>query len=278
MTLGIDKKTFNVFKEGSITFFYSTLFFPSEYRRKVFDFYEFVRIYDNLCDLRVPEAEKYYKYKQDFYSTLDGKKSLYPFNENLISLIQETDIKHSWLQAFFTSMEMDLDNKEYKTYKDLSDYIYGSAEVIGLCMCAILEIDKKAYDSAKHLGHAFQLINMTRDIWDDFIQLGRIYFPKEDMLRFNIDLKLGINNLFWKDFIDFELKRFYKELELGKQGLRFIPPIIQGPILTAINMYEYTARKIQQNPTLVFTTKVKPSKSRVVATALRNLCIKNLRA
>jgi phytoene/squalene synthetase len=78
-------------------------------------------------------------------------------------------------------MEMDLDEQSYdRTAFD--QYIVGSAEVVGLmCLRVFTNGDAEAYAQlrpyAMRLGAAFQKVNFLRDIRDDYLELGRMYFP-----------------------------------------------------------------------------------------------------
>ncbi|APX33538.1 phytoene synthase [Brachybacterium sp. P6-10-X1] len=92
------------------------------------------------------------------------------------------------VSPFFTSMRRDLSPRPH-TAESLSEYIYGSAEVVGLmCLCAFVEGDPQAYEhlrpGARRLGAAFQKVNFLRDLADDEELLGRAYFPGIDRSTF----------------------------------------------------------------------------------------------
>ena len=68
------------------------------------------------------------------------------------------------------------------TEESYSDYIYGSAEAVGLmCLRVFVNNDEQKYQdlssAAKRLGAAFQKVNFLRDLKDDYEQMGRLYFP-----------------------------------------------------------------------------------------------------
>lgn len=86
--------------------------------------------------------------------------------------------------AFFSSMRRDL-NQDSHDARSFEDYVYGSAEVIGLlCLSAFL-VDHPVTEAeharleggARSLGAAFQKINFLRDLEEDSGALGRTYFP-----------------------------------------------------------------------------------------------------
>lgn len=90
---------------------------------------------------------------------------------------------------FFASMRRDLDSSPF-TEAGVAEYIYGSAEVIGLmCLRSFLENSPRTTADllelelgARSLGAAFQKINFLRDLASDREILGRNYFPGIDPL------------------------------------------------------------------------------------------------
>jgi phytoene/squalene synthetase len=110
------------------------------------------------------------------------------------------------MDAFLKSMEMDLDKTRY-TDDSYKDYIYGSAEVVGLmCLRVFCEGNHQLYDTllpkARSLGSAFQKINFLRDIKSDFEERGRTYFPGIDFTKFTEADKQEIEKDIKADFDD----------------------------------------------------------------------------
>jgi phytoene/squalene synthetase len=103
-------------------------------------------------------------------------------------------------------MELDLNNRAYDR-SGYEEYIYGSAEVVGLmCLSVFCEGNKAEYEklrpSAKSLGAAFQKVNFLRDLKADFEGLDRVYFPDCDFSNFTAKDKLMIEADIQKDFDD----------------------------------------------------------------------------
>ncbi len=101
-------------------------------------------------------------------------------------------------------MEFDLTRHEYDN-QGYNDYIYGSAEVVGLmCLYIFCEGDKVMYDNlkpyAQSLGAAFQKVNFLRDLKADTENLERMYFPGCDFKNFSEHEKLNIEADIQKDF------------------------------------------------------------------------------
>jgi phytoene synthase len=50
-------------------------------------------------------------------------------------------IPHDWIQSFFDAMRQDLTKNLYENYAEVQEYMYGSAEVVGLMMTKIIGYD-----------------------------------------------------------------------------------------------------------------------------------------
>jgi phytoene/squalene synthetase len=99
---------------------------------------------------------------------------------------------------------MDLTNNAYNV-NSYKEYIYGSAEVVGLmCLHIFCEGDLQLFESlkpsAQRLGAAFQKVNFLRDIKADYEGLERMYFPNCDFSNFTQEDKLVIEQDIASDF------------------------------------------------------------------------------
>ena len=108
------------------------------------------------------------------------------------------------MEAFFHSMEMDLSKATY-TCEGYKEYIYGSAEVVGLmCLYVFCEGNTVSYEKlkpfAQSLGAAFQKVNFLRDVKADYQQLSRTYFPGVDFDNFTASMKQQIEDDIAGDF------------------------------------------------------------------------------
>ena len=60
----INKSLFQIFKQGSKTYFYSSIFFPSIIRKDVFKLYAFVRKTDNYVDATPQDIDGFNNFKK----------------------------------------------------------------------------------------------------------------------------------------------------------------------------------------------------------------------
>jgi phytoene synthase len=264
---------FNIFRKGSKTFFYSSLFFPAEVRDDVFTFYSFVRTADDFVDTIPQQRKAFLSFKKQLQSALNNKTTNHPIITSFVEVSKKYSFKQSWIKSFMAAMESDLKPKKTITDKQLNSYIYGSAEVIGLMLANIFKLDKKSYSAAKKMGKAMQLINFIRDI-DEDNALGRIYFTKKDLKLFGLkDLNYETthsNSEKFKKFIHFQVKKYRQINNQGKEGFKFLPIELLIPVKTATNMYEWTAQQIANDPFIIYRTKVKPSVSQILYQLGRN--------
>lgn len=263
----VSKKLFNIFKKGSRTYFYSSLFFPKGIRGDVFRLYAFVRKADDYVDSIPQQKEKYFKFKGQYYKALSGQKVNNEVIDSFVSLMNKRKFKKEWVDSFLKSMEMDLFEYKYNKLQDTKDYMHGSAEVIGLMMSKILGLPQKSYNEAMRLGRSMQFINFIRDI-DEDVKLGRTYFPKEDLDKFGLkDLKIDTvnkNKEKYQDFINFQMRRYKRWQKEAEEGYQYIPRRCLIPIKTASDLYDWTARKIEKDPMQVYETKLKPGMSYIM--------------
>lgn len=262
-----------IFKNGSTTYFYSSIFFPKEIKTDVFILYSFVRTADNFVDAIPQQKKEFYKFREDYELALKGGNVDDEIIDAFISLMKRKQFDKKWVDAFLDAMEQDLSKKTYKTLKETEKYMYGSAEVIGLFMAKIMNLPTASFTSARYLGKAMQLINFIRDVEEDN-QLGRTYLPVDEMR--SLGLK-GVRNKdavanpeAFSQFITQQITLYHQWQNEAEKGYHFIPHRFLIPIRTASDMYAYTASQIQKNPFIVYKRKVKPNKFRILATGIKN--------
>lgn len=261
-----------IFKKGSKTFFYSTLFFPKNIKEDVSTLYAFVRVADDFVDNVPALREEFYSFKNNYYQALGGESKGDNIIDEFILLQKKYNFNQEWIDGFLYAMESDLNFTKCLTLSDTEKYMYGSAEVVGLMMSKILGLNIEAYSYASRLGQAFQYINFIRDIAEDNT-LNRQYLPEENLKKYNLEnlsleyIKNHQDN--FEKFLRKELDYFYELIQEAKLGFKFIPLAYRIPIMIATNLYIYTAGVIYKNPMIVYAKKVKPGKFRIFYEALK---------
>lgn len=277
--MSIEKK---IFKNGSTTYYVSSKFFPKKLRQDIFKLYSFVRVADDYVD-STPQNKKEFKILKTLWqeaaddSTFDvSHKKSDSINErvvkNIVELAKKYDFDTAWIDAFLDSMQADIDKKTYLTLDGSLWYVYGSAEVVGLMMANIMGLPKKALPYAALQGRAMQWINFIRDI-DEDNRLGRCYFPKEDLRKFDLknltEKEATAKPKEFKDFMSFQLGRYRSWQHEAQKGFDSIPRRLRTPLESAVDSFHWTALQIAREPLVVYRKKLKPSKLRILSAGLK---------
>lgn len=177
-----------------------------ELRCPIYNIYGFVRFADEIVDTfhEHDKTELLEEFKIATYTAIANGISLNPILHSFQRTVNQYGIGTHLIDAFFRSMELDLKKTQYDE-TGYEEYIYGSAEVVGLmCLQVFCEGDRKGYDElkpfAQSLGAAFQKVNFLRDLKADFLGLERVYFPGCDFSNFTESAKRNIESDIEKDF------------------------------------------------------------------------------
>ena len=193
-------------KEYSTSFSSAIRLLHHDMQQPIYNIYGFVRFADEIVDTfhDYDKASLLEEFKNDTYAAIRRGISLNPILNSFQQTVNGYNIDHDLVGAFFRSMEMDLNQKTYNT-RNFNEYVYGSAEVVGLmCLHVFCEgkkdVCEKLKFSARSLGAAFQKVNFLRDINADYNGLSRMYFPGCDFKNFTEEDKKQIEAGIHKDF------------------------------------------------------------------------------
>ena len=225
---------------------YSTSFFSAikllhkDFRTPICNIYGFVRFADEIVDRfhEHPKADLLADFKKSTYESIDKKISLNPILNSFQITVNEYQIDHHLIEAFLYSMELDLEKREYDK-AGYEEYIYGSAEVVGLmCLHVFCAGHKEEYESlkpyAKSLGAAFQKVNFLRDFRADYEGLERIYFPG-----------CNFNNFSEKDKLEIE-RDIQKDFDHAFEGIQKLPVKARFGVYVAFKYYLSLFKKIKK--------------------------------
>jgi phytoene synthase len=275
--MSLSRRQIETFRQGSKTYFNSSLFFPSRVRERVFTLYAFVRIADNYVDAVPQQGEEFRRFRLAYEAARRGSPAGDDIIDPYIALAAECGFDPAWTAAFLDSMEADLTKSRYDTLEETLAYIYGSAEVIGLFMARIMDLPEEAQPAARMLGRAMQYINFIRDIAEDF-GLGRRYLPLN-----GADPRITEENYArshpeeFAAFIGGHLAAYRAWQKEGVSGYGYIPFRYRIPIAAAGDMYWWTANRIAERPLTVFERKVKPGRLRILLSIAGNAISGGLR-
>jgi phytoene/squalene synthetase len=196
-----------VTKRYSTSFSMAVNMLSPKIRADIYNIYGFVRFADEIVDTfhDFDKEKLMHHFEKDYYFAKEQKISLNPILHSFQQTVHKYNIPDEMVEAFLKSMKADLHKTEYNTKKEYDEYIYGSADVVGLmCLKVFVNGDEEKYeelkDAAMRLGSAFQKVNFLRDLKDDFELLNRSYFPNIDLGKLNAASKQLIIDEIEEDF------------------------------------------------------------------------------
>lgn len=232
-----------VTKSYSTSFASATKMLSPSIRQDIYNIYGFVRFADEIVD-SFHDYDKpvlFERFTENLENALKDKISLNP----ILNAFQETyhkyDIDKAHVDAFMKSMRLDLTKSDYLTDAEYKEYIYGSADVVGLmCLTVFVKGNKEQYESLKEsamsLGSAFQKVNFLRDLKADFEGLSRTYFPNTNLLELDETSKQKIIAEIEEDFAK------------GLAGINRLPIEAKFGVYTAYRYYRKLLTKLKSVP------------------------------
>lgn len=238
------KTTFKLSKV--ITRSYSTSFslgisvFAPAYKDAIYAVYGYVRLADEIVDSfhKHNKRELLEDFRKETFKAIESGISTNPVINAFQVTVNKYGIDREYIDAFLNSMEWDLDNSYYER-KHYDNYIYGSAEVVGLmCLRVFCDNDdrlfKELLQPAKSLGSAFQKVNFLRDIKSDIEERGRIYLP-------GVDQTVKINNEN-KKYLELDIDN---EFNSALTGIKKLPAGVRLGVYSAYLYYLILFKKIK---------------------------------
>ncbi|WP_136668671.1 phytoene/squalene synthase family protein [Flavobacterium sp. H122] len=223
-------------------------------RQDIYNIYGFVRFADEIVDSfhDYDKEALFTMFETDLKNALKNKISLNPILNAFQHTANKYNIPDELIDAFMNSMRLDLFKKVYTTKEDYHQYIYGSADVVGLmCLKVFVKGNNEVYEKLKHaamkLGSAFQKVNFLRDLKADFEDLDRTYFPNADLNNLNEKSKQDIIQDIEQDFAE------------GFEGIKNLPLEAKFGVYTAYIYYRTLLTKLKKTP----STEIKHTRIRV---------------
>lgn len=244
----------NVTKAYSTSFSSAVKMLAPSIRQDIYNIYGFVRFADEIVDSfhDYNKEELFHKFEVELDDAIKNKISLNPILNSFQHTVNRHNINRELIDAFMKSMKLDLVKQEYKTTEEYNEYIYGSADVVGLmCLMVFVNGDENKYndlkDSAMKLGSAFQKVNFLRDLKADFEGLNRTYFPNTDLTKLTESSKKEIIEDIENDF------------KLAYEGILRLPIEAKFGVYTAYRYYKRLLTRLKATP----STEIKNTRIRV---------------
>lgn len=232
-----------VTKSYSTSFSLAVKMLAPSIREDIYNIYGFVRFADEIVDSfhGYQKEQLIQDFETDYYKALDSGISLNPILNAFQITVKKNNISDDLVQAFLKSMKMDLVKSDYNTKAEYDDYIYGSADVVGLmCLKVFVQGNQEKYDALKdeamRLGSAFQKVNFLRDLKDDNLVLNRNYFPGVDLRSFDDEAKKAI------------IAEIDEDFKAAREGIKKLPLEAKFGVFTAYVYYKKLLNKLERTP------------------------------
>lgn len=212
-------------------------------RQDIYNIYGFVRLADEIVDTfhDYDKRKLFDRFEQELYNAIDERISLNPILNSFQETVHKYDITPDMYGAFMKSMRLDLDKSIYLTDEEYRNYIYGSADVVGLMSLLIfVKGDVNEYnrlkDDAMRLGSAFQKVNFLRDLKADLDTLERSYFPNTDLHDLSEDDKARL------------IQEIKEDFDAGLKGIQQLPVEAKLGVYTAYIYYRRLLTRLERTP------------------------------
>lgn len=219
-------------------------------RQPIYNIYGFVRIADEIVDSfeEYAQEELLNRFEEEYrYARRKGISSN-PVIHAFQKTVEDYDIDEELVEAFLKSMRADLTKSVYENQEEMQEYIYGSADVVGLmCLKVFVNGDRDQYDQLKEpamkLGSAFQKVNFLRDLKQDYDNLSRTYFPNIDPNNFSQEDKNRI------------VAEIKEEFKMAYEGIKQLPKSSRFGVYVAYKYYTQLLKKVDNTPAKVLKEK-----------------------
>jgi phytoene synthase len=229
----------------STSFSMATKMLSNSIRQDIYNIYGFVRLADEIVDSfhNYDKEALFVQFEADLESALSNKISLNPILNSFQETYHTYGLEKDMVDAFMSSMRQDLYKTVYHTEEEYKNYIYGSADVVGLmCLKVFVNGDTEQYNALKQtamaLGSAFQKVNFLRDLKADHDQLNRTYFPNTDLNNLDELSKQAIIDDIENDFSE------------GLKGIKLLPLEAKFGVFMAYRYYNQLLKKLKTTPAL----------------------------
>ncbi|MGV3508216.1 MAG: phytoene/squalene synthase family protein [Sphingobacteriaceae bacterium] len=230
-----------VTKQYSTSFYSAIQLLSADIRSPICAIYGMVRLADEIVDtFHTYDKDRLLEdFQNDTFLAIKNGISLNPILQSFQKTVKRYNITEDLILAFFKSMRQDLNKQENLNSTEYKEYIYGSAEVVGLmCLHIFCDGNQTLFNSLKKyaqaLGSAFQKINFLRDLQSDIDDLNRSYFPGFRQGTFSNNLKKEIEKDIEADF------------KLAYEGIKLLPLNARFGVYVAYRYYLALFKKVKQ--------------------------------
>jgi phytoene synthase len=251
-------------------FAYGIMVLPRAKRQAIAAIYAFARRVDDLADGPLPVEQKRTRL-QELHSALDSAPGEDAMLVALADARSRYPISGEALHDLVDGGLQDTEQTRYADFGELQDYCRHVAGAVGVACVAVYGSEE--VERAETLGVALQLINIARDVREDW-ELGRVYLPQDELLAYGVsekDIAGGRVSPEWRALMAFQASRARAYLEEGLELLDSLDSRSSACVATFAGLYRTTLDRIEARRFDVFEGSVRLSpltKLRIVGARL----------
>ena len=254
-------------RDRARNFSYGIRLLPRPKRRAIAAIYAFARRVDDVADGELPADEKRRRL-DELRDALDASPGDDAMFVALADARARFPIPEASLRALVDGGLQDLEQTRYVDFDELYGYCTKVAGAVGVSCVAVYGSDD--VERAETLGIALQLINIMRDVREDW-ELGRVYLPQDELAAHGVtenDIAAGRVTPAWQSLMAYQGARARSYLEDGLGLLRSLDRRSAACVGTFAGLYRATLERIESSGYDVFNGKPHlsvPKKLRIVA-------------
>ncbi|MFL5941290.1 MAG: phytoene/squalene synthase family protein [Gaiellaceae bacterium] len=252
-------------------FAYGIRLLPPEQRRAICAVYAFARRVDDIADGELPVKAKRARL-QELRAALDAPSADAMFVA-LADARSRFAIPDEPLYDLVAGGLQDTEQDRYADFGELHGYCRRVAGAVGVACVAVYGSDD--VERAETLGVALQLINIIRDVREDW-ELGRAYLPQDELAAYGVteeDIAEGRAGPEWQALMAFQASRARVYLDEGLGLLETLDSRSAACVSTFAGLYRATLDRIESRGFDVFEGSLRLSrltKLRIVGRAAKS--------
>jgi len=251
-------------------FSYGIMVLPRPKRRAIAAIYAFARRVDDIADGPLPDAEKRARL-EELHAALDATPGYDAVLVALADARTRYPVPAGALHDLVDGGLQDTEQRRYEDFEQLLGYCRRVAGAVGLACVAVYGSDDT--ERAEALGVALQLINIIRDVREDW-ELGRVYLPLDELAAYGVsedDIAAGRAGPEWQALLRFQASRARAYLKEGLELLDSLDARSAACVGTFAGLYRATLDRIEARGFDVFDGSLRLSpltKLRIVGAGL----------
>ena len=227
-------------------FAWGIMVLPKAKRQAIAAIYAFAREVDDIADDPALSSADKRERLEGLREAIAGDPGDEAMLVALADARQRYPVPNKALNDFIDGGLQDLEQQRYADFDELLGYRRRVAGAVGVACVAVYGADQP--QRAETLGIALQLINIMRDVREDW-ELGRVYLPQEELRSFGVgedDIAAGRCTPAWQALMAYQAARARAYLEDGLTLLGYLDRRSAACVKTFARLYEATLERIER--------------------------------